>query len=149
MLATEPSRSPCPTHSRPSALSLRQYSISSTFHISVASRSTDITYHNVSAATWSAAELNVGIICACLPATRPIINLFFPRLLSTARRDNTSRLYSQRGTYVRNESIIELSKVVKPQSEASKDDTVSFDQENEPNAIRVKTEWTITEKQRD
>jgi hypothetical protein len=116
--------------------------------IYVTSRSTDITYHNVGAANWSAAELNVGIICACLPATRPIISFFFPRLISTARRDNTSRLYSHRGTYVRNESVVELSQVVKPQSEASKDD-VSFDVENEPNAIRVKTEWTITEKERE
>lgn len=49
---------------------------------------------------------------------------------------------------MRNESIVELSQVVRPQSEASKDDRVSFDQENESNAIRVKTEWTITEKER-
>ncbi|KAH7131837.1 hypothetical protein B0J11DRAFT_428035 [Dendryphion nanum] len=33
---------------------------------------------------WSVIELNVGILCACLPTIRPFIKKFVPRLLGTA-----------------------------------------------------------------
>lgn len=49
----------------------------------VASVSTDLTYDNVGAATWSAVELNVGIICACLPMMKPLLVRLFPRLLAS------------------------------------------------------------------
>ena len=74
--------------------------------------STDITYDNVGAATWSAAELNVGIMCACVPAMRPVIGLVFPRLLSSSRRDQASYPYTRGATYHRNDSAIVLSPVV-------------------------------------
>jgi hypothetical protein len=118
------------------------------FHaLYIASVSTDITYDNVGAATWSAVELNVGIICACIPAMRPLINLVFPRLLSTTRTDPGSNYYPNTGgIYVRNESNVEGSRVViKSQSEVSKDNTISFDHGNNANAIRMKTEWTVSE----
>lgn len=38
---------------------------------------------NVGAATWSAIECNVGIICACMPTLRPLISRFVPHLLSS------------------------------------------------------------------
>lgn len=38
---------------------------------------------NVGAAYWTAAETNVGIICACLPYLRPLISRIFPHLMST------------------------------------------------------------------
>lgn len=50
----------------------------------IISKSKDITWDNVGAATWSSVELNVGIMCACLPTYRPILNRYFPRLLSTS-----------------------------------------------------------------
>ena len=53
----------------------------------VVSKTTDITYDNVGAATWSSVELNVGILCACLPTLRPILNKFFPRLLLSTHRN--------------------------------------------------------------
>ncbi|PWY79594.1 hypothetical protein BO70DRAFT_397077 [Aspergillus heteromorphus CBS 117.55] len=45
--------------------------------------SSDPTYDNVGAASWSAIECNTGIICACLPTLRPLVSHFLPHLLST------------------------------------------------------------------
>ncbi|KAL4991621.1 hypothetical protein BDW68DRAFT_198392 [Aspergillus falconensis] len=45
--------------------------------------SSDPTYDNVGAATWSAVECNVGIICACLPTLRPLVSRLIPQLLSS------------------------------------------------------------------
>lgn len=63
--------------------------------IYVASVSTDITWDNVAAPTRSAVEVNVGIICACLPTLRPLISRIFPALLTTtnsaARTGKNSR----------------------------------------------------------
>ncbi|OCT47202.1 hypothetical protein CLCR_02622 [Cladophialophora carrionii] len=110
--------------------------------------STDLTYDNVGAATWSAAELNVGIMCACIPALRPMISMIFPRLLATTRRDHGSNPYPPRAPYMRDESAVELSQNVKAQSEISRDDSASYDNGHEPNSIRVKNEWSISERER-
>ncbi|KAL3452563.1 hypothetical protein BJX65DRAFT_266482 [Aspergillus insuetus] len=61
----------------------------------VVSDSKDTTYDNVGAATWSAVECNVAIICACLPATRAFISRLIPRFFSTGRSNNTSSPYNQ------------------------------------------------------
>ncbi|KAJ5609503.1 hypothetical protein N7528_010070 [Penicillium herquei] len=53
--------------------------------------STDPTYDNVGAASWSAIECNTGIICACLPTLKPLISKFVPGLLSSL---NGSRRFS-------------------------------------------------------
>ena len=110
--------------------------------------SKDITYDNVGAATWSAVELNVGIICACFPAMRPVISLVFPHFFGATRPDNSSNYRHARATYVQNESVIRLSQVVKAQSEVSKGDSISFDHGNDPNMIGDKTEWIVTEGER-
>ncbi|KAJ5189369.1 hypothetical protein N7491_005703 [Penicillium cf. griseofulvum] len=49
----------------------------------VISNSTDPTYDNVGAATWSAVECNVAIICACLPGTRAFLSKLLPHIFST------------------------------------------------------------------
>ncbi|KAJ9210487.1 hypothetical protein DTO166G4_7954 [Paecilomyces variotii] len=66
--------------------------------LKVIAQSSDPTYDNVGAATWSAIECNVGIICACLPTLRPLISRILPRFLSTrsggsrpAKRNTFSR----------------------------------------------------------
>ncbi|RJE25273.1 integral membrane protein, partial [Aspergillus sclerotialis] len=46
----------------------------------IISESKDPTHDNVGAATWSAIECNVAIICASLPGTRAFIAKTFPRL---------------------------------------------------------------------
>ncbi|ODM19943.1 hypothetical protein SI65_04929 [Aspergillus cristatus] len=54
--------------------------------------SSDPTYDNAAAASWSAVECNVGIICACLPTLRPLISRMMPRLLSTLSGTDTARI---------------------------------------------------------
>ncbi|KAL3464054.1 hypothetical protein BJX64DRAFT_102243 [Aspergillus heterothallicus] len=58
------------------------------------SDSKDTTYDNVGAATWSAVECNVAIICACLPATRAFISRLIPRFFSTSKSNNTSNPFN-------------------------------------------------------
>ncbi|KAJ5825662.1 hypothetical protein N7474_002800 [Penicillium riverlandense] len=59
----------------------------------VISKSTDPTYDNVGAATWSAVECNVAIICACLPGTRAFFTKLFPHVFS-----NRSGAYKSKGS---------------------------------------------------
>ncbi|KAL4870206.1 hypothetical protein BDV12DRAFT_166386 [Aspergillus spectabilis] len=56
--------------------------------------SSDPTYDNIGAATWSAIECNVGIICACLPTLRPLVSRIIPQLLPslTASRHHLNHL---------------------------------------------------------
>ncbi|KAK5044881.1 hypothetical protein LTR84_010419 [Exophiala bonariae] len=112
----------------------------------VVSMSTDITYDNVGAATWSSCELNVGIACSCVPAFRPLISRIFPRLLSSTRRDHTSDPFSRGAAYYRNDSVVELSHVNKIESDMSQHDSISMDTTHTPGTIRVKQEWSVTEK---
>jgi hypothetical protein len=44
----------------------------------------DISFDNTAYATLSAVEVNVGIICACLPAMRPLFALLIPQYFSAA-----------------------------------------------------------------
>ncbi|KAF2874427.1 hypothetical protein BDV95DRAFT_566165 [Massariosphaeria phaeospora] len=46
------------------------------------SKSFDPTYDNPPAATWSSVEINVGIICSCLPCLRPLIARCLPGVFS-------------------------------------------------------------------
>jgi len=48
------------------------------------SNSADPTYDNPPAATWSSVEINVGIICSCLPCLRPLLARFMPNVFSTS-----------------------------------------------------------------
>ncbi len=48
------------------------------------SNSIDISFDNVAHATLSDIEVNVGIICACLPAMRPLFALIVPEYFSAA-----------------------------------------------------------------
>ena len=62
--------------------------------------STDVTWDNVGAATWSTVEVNVSIICACLPALKPLIRWVFPRLFINCSARYTSQdscMHAQRG----------------------------------------------------
>lgn len=54
-------------------------------YIYVLAISEDITWDNVDSATWSSIEINVAIICACLPTLKPLITSFAPCLLSSPR----------------------------------------------------------------
>jgi hypothetical protein len=54
------------------------------------SNSVDPTYDNPPAATWSSVEINVGIICSCLPLLRPILTRFMPGAMSSKARSNNA-----------------------------------------------------------
>ncbi|KAJ5134425.1 Conidiation-specific protein Con-10 [Penicillium atrosanguineum] len=63
------------------------------------SDSSDPTYDNVGAASWSAIECNTGIICACLPTLKPLLSRVMPGLISTfsgTRPTHNSRCRSNR-----------------------------------------------------
>jgi hypothetical protein len=47
-------------------------------------RSNDISFDNPAHATLSAIEINTGIICACIPAMRPLFALMMPKYFSAA-----------------------------------------------------------------
>lgn len=64
------------------------------------SNSTDQSYDNPPAATWSSVEANVGIICSCLPLLRPLMTKCLPGVFSSYRRDtrSTPRIYPTIGS---------------------------------------------------
>ena len=64
------------------------------------SNSTDPTYDNPSAATWSSVETNIGIICSCLPLLRPLLIRWLPSTFSAAKYSDGSapRIYATIGS---------------------------------------------------
>ncbi|KAG9203648.1 hypothetical protein G6514_002666 [Epicoccum nigrum] len=55
------------------------------------------TWDQVDVVTWSAIEVNVGIICACLPTIRVILVRFFPSIMGTTK--NSSQAYHAKYGY--------------------------------------------------
>ncbi|OBT41709.1 hypothetical protein VE00_07821 [Pseudogymnoascus sp. WSF 3629] len=68
----------------------------------IISISTDVSWDNVGASTWSMVELNTGITCACLPMLKSLIVRFFPRILGSSR--HTSGDAEPVGAYSRQRS---------------------------------------------
>ena len=66
------------------------------------SHSSDPTWENIDAASWSFVEVCTGIICSCLPTLRPLFSRFLPKLLgagssfSRTTKVNNTELLSQR-----------------------------------------------------
>ncbi|WQF87081.1 Putative extracellular membrane protein, CFEM [Colletotrichum destructivum] len=60
-------------------------------------KSQNPTWDQFDVALWSTVEINVGIICACMPSIRVILVGFFPKLLGTTRHgtSNAARYYIQ------------------------------------------------------
>jgi hypothetical protein len=63
--------------------------------------STDITWDNPGTAIWSCVELNVGIICASLPALRALASRFFPTMFPS-RTGGSNREEQSGGSRYRN-----------------------------------------------
>ncbi|KAL6704306.1 hypothetical protein ACN47E_008370 [Coniothyrium glycines] len=63
------------------------------------SNSSDPTYDNPPAATWSSVEVNVGIICSCLPLLRPLMIRWLPDAMSSHKRSMKSKqkMYAMMG----------------------------------------------------
>jgi len=55
------------------------------------SNSEDQTYDNAPAAIWSSIEINVGIICSCLPCLRLIAARFLPAVFSSNNAANSAQ----------------------------------------------------------
>lgn len=113
------------------------------------STSKDITFDGPPAHAWSSAELNIGIICACIPALRPLFSFVFPRFLSTSRPQYLSNSYPHSAGYHRNNSAMEMSGISKSRCEVSasgspRDDTTSIGTNDDSRAIHVKQNWSVT-----
>jgi hypothetical protein len=66
--------------------------------LKVAAKSTDPTWDNVDAATWSLLELSLAIISACLPTLRALLVEIVPQLSRlSSRRTPYTRTYVQQG----------------------------------------------------
>ncbi|KAF3932469.1 hypothetical protein ABW19_dt0204392 [Dactylella cylindrospora] len=50
----------------------------------ILSRSMDPTWDQPATAYWSAIEMNISIVCACLPALKPLVSLVAPTIFGTA-----------------------------------------------------------------
>ncbi|ODM15122.1 hypothetical protein SI65_09361 [Aspergillus cristatus] len=61
--------------------------------------SNDFTWFKVTIAKWCMVEINVGIICACLPVLRPIIVQTFPRLFSSYHQSGDNYTPASDGSY--------------------------------------------------
>ena len=53
----------------------------------------DISWDNPLAAIWSNVEMNVGIVCSCLPTLKGLVQRFFPRLFPTVHTGWSSNRY--------------------------------------------------------
>ncbi|KAL2866196.1 uncharacterized protein BJX67DRAFT_382013 [Aspergillus lucknowensis] len=62
-------------------------------YLTIATHTTDPTKDNGPIATWSQIELNMGIICSCLPPLQPLVTRVFPRLLNSASRSRGENPY--------------------------------------------------------
>lgn len=58
--------------------------------------STNATWNNLQVSLWSTIEINVGIICACMPTLRLLLLRMFPKLSTTYR--NASGYYNATGS---------------------------------------------------
>ncbi|KAM5351131.1 hypothetical protein ACJ41O_003854 [Fusarium nematophilum] len=55
--------------------------------IDIAATTTDLTY-DISSTMWTIIEMNVAIVCACLPMIRPLIVKVFPKLMPKSSSNN-------------------------------------------------------------
>lgn len=60
--------------------------------------STNPTWDQADAANWSTIEINVGIICACMPTLRLILVRLFPKALGSTSYNTSNQYYAKYGT---------------------------------------------------
>ncbi|KAH8674315.1 hypothetical protein BX600DRAFT_433899 [Xylariales sp. PMI_506] len=59
--------------------------------INIQATTNDQTY-DIASTMWTIIEMNVAIICACLPQIRPLIAKVFPKLMATYSRDRAAKV---------------------------------------------------------
>lgn len=117
--------------------------------------SRDLTYDNALAVTWSTVEFNVGIMCACFPTLRPLVNIIWPKLINSTGRGTTASnpfpaSSHSRAYYQRNDSTVELSRTAVAtagNADGNSSDRISFDTATKEPGIHVKQEWTVSERE--
>ena len=60
-------------------------------------QTTDLSYNNPLTAIWSNLELNIGILCSCLPTLKALVSRSFPRALGSSYHRDSSRGHQRRG----------------------------------------------------
>lgn len=86
----------------------------------------DSTYTGSATLKWTAVETNVGIICACLPLLRPILNKLIPWFAERSRGDpgpRTGYIISSVNTNSTGLKTIDSSKHSDPWSQSEKHET--------------------------
>ncbi|KAH9224651.1 hypothetical protein DL95DRAFT_452399 [Leptodontidium sp. 2 PMI_412] len=58
------------------------------------------TWHNLPVTVWSIVEINVGVICACMPNLRVLLVRIFPKILGTTRNASANK-YNAQGSHSR------------------------------------------------
>lgn len=125
------------------------------YYLYRATVSTDLTYDNVAPATWSSIELNVAIMCASVPALRPVISVMFPRFISTVGSKTSpshltgftaqNQTHRSNAYYQPNESAVELSHTMDGGRDADALSSDSASHDNTIGTIHVKQDWSITQ----
>jgi hypothetical protein len=117
------------------------------YYLYRATVSTDLTYDNVAAAMWSAIELNVGIVCACVPALRPVVAKVLPSLVAKTRSwTGTGKRAAGRAEVVPERTSDDQDLVIRKEpatkwrdlEEGRNDENAS-----DTGSIHVKREWSI------
>ncbi|PWY91668.1 hypothetical protein BO94DRAFT_583604 [Aspergillus sclerotioniger CBS 115572] len=119
----------------------------------------DLTWYKVTLAKWAMVEINVGIICSCLPVLRPLLLRIFPNLFGSQnnsgfkpiqRADGKDTIGASRKKVIRNwdhlttlkgTTAAETNHDVESLHEMTKQD----DGSGEP-AIMMATEYSVTSK---
>lgn len=57
------------------------------------------TWDNLAVSRWSTVEINVGIICACMPSLRVLLVRLFPKLLGTSQHSDNRYYVNQSHTH--------------------------------------------------
>jgi hypothetical protein len=60
-------------------------------------QTTDISYHNPLAAIWSSLEVNIGILCSCLPTLKAMVTRWFPRAFGNSYLRGSDHSHERRG----------------------------------------------------
>jgi hypothetical protein len=56
--------------------------------------SSNPTWDNLPVSQWSTIEINIGIICACMPSLRVLLVRLFPKLLGTTQHSKSNGYYA-------------------------------------------------------
>lgn len=59
-------------------------------------QTTDISWHNPLAAIWSSLEVNIGIVCSCLPTLKTMVSRWFPRAFSSGYLHGSDNSHERR-----------------------------------------------------